>query len=282
MNESRNRFVDRALFFHMLAWLEDQMVRDRLQWSRVSGFAMLCDQVQRTLLDTVLAYLDGDVVITPTLLALARCRLARMNIAALVRTLIDDVPDTLSCLITVTAAEMPPMLKAPPSPGEETTAFCEALVGSRITHEYLTSMSQSWQGNSCLGAQNLRMFIGRRLELQQWARPLPLFLYAMLQSSLETLDWHRVAAAVMQVNPISCQCAARPDTLLEARVAWLAELCWEVQEVVSLERTHLPEALRADLEAFEERCIELSELFDLLLKDGKARAIPPEQLLLFG
>jgi hypothetical protein len=275
----------KTLMLQLLAWVGEQDVRGLLapflRPTDPPPLESALEQVLHTLLNKALARLEDDDLVGPVLLALARHCLKQIDFSLIVAFLsIDGMLDARCSLAVenVLAAHAVPRYS---TSGEETKVFWEAVAGSWMIDAYLKQLSQSWRGNVCLGAQNLPVFFLHSLDLLQWTRPMPFFLYALLQRSLVALHWHAVAAKIMGVAPAACQCSTHADSLVDARIAWLAQVCWEVKDMIMREHAHLPKMLQTDVEAFEEACFALYEALERALKKGEARAIPPEQLSLF-
>ncbi len=283
------------LMLHLLAWFSTQDVRGLLtgfmQEHHLNNPYTALDQVLRKALEEVLTCLSDDYLVGPAFLALANHHLSHMDLPMVTSSIaIEGLVDARTSLFSVVEETAPALNVVPVSPNiassDEANVLWAAVSAHKPLADYLSQLSRPWNGDICCGAQNLRAFFLQYLDLLHWRRPLPLFLLSLIQEELMALDWHRFALQVLKVESFCpCRCTTHADSLIEARIAWLDQLCWTVEEVVALESGRLPETLQTiscRLDHFAETCLDTHEFLEQVIKKGKRRETLPEQRPLFG
>jgi hypothetical protein len=112
--------------------------------------------------------------------------------------------------------------------------------------ERLSQWSHDFHGDVCCGAANMRVFFTDYLDILAWSLPIPHFVLAVLRTSLADLDWHLVAAQILQMAPPPCcRCASLSvEDLAPVRAALLQARFVAVGEAMRQASLGAPEPQR--------------------------------------
>src|SRR5712692_3358658 len=237
----------------LLAWFTTLDLRGLLQQKKREQpwkpFRQLLDEALQTALDEALACFRGDPIFGPALLSLARYRIARIDMQrASWAIALEELADPSNGVFFSDDPYRSPVAaeKAKNGPVDETAAFWQAVAAYGPLAERLHQVSQTWSGDVCQGARELCAFFPLYLALVQRPLHLPFFLYELLRVSLERVNWHTIAAQVLQVPPGQvCQCeVGKQEEPLGAKAAYLAELFGVVSDEIAEHSRNLPEPQR--------------------------------------
>ncbi|GHP00622.1 hypothetical protein KSF_106690 [Reticulibacter mediterranei] len=154
---------------------------------------------------------------------------------------------------------------------DEADAFWQVASSHMPLADRLTRLSQTWHGDICRGAGELSIFFSWYLDLAARFLPLPFFLVELVRISLHRMDWHVIAAHVLEIPlPVGCQCANRTQEVpVGARAEYLGELFKATgDETLSLGQ-QLPEPERTQALFLADLCRETTKAMRLVLLDGE-------------
>ena len=133
-------------------------------------------------------------------------------------------------------------------PANETEAFWQAASNHAALQERLVQLSQIWSNNVCLSAQCLRFFFMEYARLLFRHREAPFFVAEFLGRSLQQVNWHTIAAHVLDTSVSSCQCTPELSHEHEAVlcVPLFQELLTEAGDEIRQASCRLPDHLRSN------------------------------------
>lgn len=144
-------------------------------------------------------------------------------------------------------------------PANETVAFWQAASQHVPIQALLLHLSESWQDSVCRGADALQTFFlayPRQVRTYQQA---PFFVRELLCMSLKRVNWHTIAANVLQVEPPSCTCKQEEeedDCLV--RIALFDELLGAFRKELREAGDRLPEPQRTTALFLHDLCRQAS------------------------
>jgi len=242
-----------SLTIQVLAWISEQGMRERLQrqiqaQSWITNRSRHVSKAFRDCLEEALVSLVSDHIYGAILLALARRRLTQANwgdsVAGAIE--IDElVTAGHAVFFAETKRESLAYAVPPPSP-EDTRIVLAHLAEQGPFAQRLSQLSRDFQGDVCCGAANLRAFFLGYPDILAWSSSVPHFVLSILRTSLADLDWHLVAAQILNMAPASfCQCASlSAEDLAPARVALLQARFVAVGEAMRRAGLDAPEPQR--------------------------------------
>ncbi len=237
----------------LLAWFSTLDLRALLQRKKREQpwkvFRQLLDEALQTALDEALACFRGDPIYGPALLSLARYRISRIDLqrASWAIALEELADPSNGVFFSDDPYHSPASAEKPQSgPVDETEALEQAIAAHVPLARRLHQLSLAWNRDVCCGACELRAFFFLYLDLVQWPLRVPFFLHELLRVSLARIDWHAIAAKVLQVPPGQvCQCeTSKQQEPLGAKAAYLAELFHVVSDEIGEHSRELPEPQR--------------------------------------
>ncbi len=258
----------------ILAWFSTLDLRALLQrkqheqpWKNPSH---LLEEVLHTCLDDALVCLRGDPIYGPVLLCLVRSCISRVDLQD--STWAISLEEQASPSHAVFFSD-DPNLPAPAADQQkngsanETEAFRQAMTEHIPLVERLCRLSQAWKGDVCRGACELRTFCFLYLDLIQRPLRVPFFLHELLRMSLSRVNWHCIAAQILQVpDSTSCQCMARmqEEPLGAAKAEYLGELFRLVGDEIVQHSQGLPESQRTQVLFLMDMCRETTRAMLIL------------------
>ena len=209
-------------------------------------FRQLLDEALQASLDEALLCLQDDPIYGPAWLCLARYRISKVDLQRVSWAIaLEELADPSNGVFFSDDPYQSPASVGQQNgePADETEAFGQAVAAHVPLAERLHRLSQTWQGDVCRGACELQTFFNWYLEIVQRPLRVPFFLHELLRASLARIDWHVIAAQVLQEpSRPPCQCEARRrDEPLGARVEFLGELFRLVGDEIVLHSQELPE-----------------------------------------
>ena len=153
--------------------------------------------------------------------------------------------------------------QSPPQVADETTALLQLADSLTPLTDRLQRLHSTWNGDVCRGACELHAFFGWYLTLAQRSLRMPFFLAELVRISLVRIDWHRIAAHLLQV-PVSaheaCHCAALAQEVhVGATAEYLGELFKETGDEIMVLGQQLPEPERTQSLLLADLCRETTE-----------------------
>jgi hypothetical protein len=131
---------------------------------------------------------------------------------------------------------------------DETQTFLQAVSKHASLQERLLQLSQIWSSNVCLGAQYLRTFFLGYTRMMLKHREAPFFVSELLSISLQQVDWHTIAAHILDIPVPSCQCSSVPsqENAEVVNVQLLQELLTLSGDEIRRASRRLPDHLRSN------------------------------------
>jgi hypothetical protein len=204
--------VDRETL-HVLAWFSSldllaafKLAQQKQSWRHPH---YVLEQIVRVRLDEALVCVQGDPLFGPLLEQLVRYRIARLdlsNIAAAISfeeyvepsfgLYFSDQPYSSSSVDEKSAV----------GPANETEVFSEGAKSNPCLASHLQQWAGSWTADVCCGARALQAFFAAYPRFSLSLLDAPSFVHELLQKGLANIEWHRVAAQVLDVEIPVCQC----------------------------------------------------------------------------
>jgi hypothetical protein len=156
---------------------------------------------------------------------------------------------------------------------DETDAFWRVACSHVPLADRLHRLSTTWQGNVCQGACELSMFFLWYLELIGRPLQMPFFLVEYVRKSLHQIDWHGIAASLLEVPRSArgnCHCtASAQETATGAIAEYLGELFKITGDEIMPLGQRLPEPERTQALLLGDLCRETTKAMRLFLREGE-------------
>lgn len=108
-------------------------------------------------------------------------------------------------------------------PANETDAFWQSIAQSEELQRRLHRLSETWHTRVCQGACTLQAFFLAYPRLSGACQKAPFFVRALLSMSLERVNWHAIAANLLNVEPPLCTCSRSNNDDAAAQIALFEE-----------------------------------------------------------
>jgi hypothetical protein len=154
---------------------------------------------------------------------------------------------------------------------DETDAFWRVACSHIPLADRLNRLSKTWQSDVCHGASELRTFFTWYLDLIQRPLQLPFFLVEYMRRSLFKIDWHKIAAKVLDV-PACQDCHCGPNVDAGAVAEYLGELFKVTGDEILPLGQRLPEPERTQVLLLSDLCRETTKAMRLFLREGEQHA----------
>lgn len=161
----------------------------------------------------------------------------------------------------------------PPQVADETTALLQLADSHIPLTDRLQRLSTTCNGDVCCGACELQAFFNWYLALSQRPLRMSFFLAELVRISLARIDWHRIAAHLLQVPAPAheaCHCAALAQEVhVGATAEYLGELLKATGDEIMVLGQQLPDPERTQSLLLADLCRETTRAMRLfLMRDG--------------
>jgi hypothetical protein len=235
----------------LLAWFSTRDVRALIerkkreqQWKHPP---QLLEETLRASIDEALACFQDDPIYGPAFLHLARYRLAGVDLQSVAWAIdLEGLVDPSNGVFFSDDPYSSVDGRQKEGPADETEAFWQVVTAHVPLAERLQRLSQAWHGDVCRGTCELQAFFNWYLDIVQRPLRVPFFLHELLRASVARIDWHLIAAQILQVPSCRvCQCEARRrEEPRGARAEFLGELFRLVGDEIVQHSQNLPEPQR--------------------------------------
>ena len=206
------------------SWKYPQLKPWEQQWKPAFPEELLQEHITRAL-----DCFQGDPIYGPVLEAMVRFRLTFIDFSLVAWAIsLEELADASSALFFSDEPYYQSRRQEKDEIVDETDAFWRVAQAHIPLIDRLRRLSKAWHGDICQGACELRSFFGWYLDLARRSLQMPFFVHEFLRISLQKIDWHVIAAKVLEVALLghaACCCAARTqEVLVGARAEYLGEL----------------------------------------------------------